>query len=216
MRLLPRYIKISKLVRYFIISDLILFGGWGLVAPIFSIFIIEEVAEATLVTIGINAAIYWIIYSVVQLPVAAYLDKTDGEKDDFYTLVLGLVLAAASAFCFAVVKTVPQLYLVQVFHAVAFGLYAPSWSAIFSRHIDKHSIAFSWSLDRTFLGIATGVTGFLGGLIANTFGFAWIFVAAGLFSLMAAFVIWLVPDLLLPPAKKSDFIVTDHSPHTIH
>lgn len=33
MKLIPKGFKINKLVRHFIISDLMLFGGWGLIAP---------------------------------------------------------------------------------------------------------------------------------------------------------------------------------------
>lgn len=215
MKLIPKGFKINKLVRHFIMSDLMLFGGWGLIAPIFAVFVIEDVAGATLATVGISAAIYWLVRSIAQIPIAVFLDKTDGEKDDFYALVLGLFLAAISAFLFLVVKTIPQLYLVQTFHAIAFALYTPSWSAIFSRHIDRSSIALSWSLDRTALGIATGITGLLGGLIANAFGFAWIFVGAGILSLVSVLIIWLVPDLILPPAKKDKVFLANHSPRTI-
>lgn len=216
MKLIPKGFKINKLVRYFIMSDLTLFAGWGLALPIFAVFVVEEVAGATVVTVGILAAIYWLVGSVVQIPVAMLLDKTEGEKDDFYVLTLGLFLASISAFLFLTVKTIPQLYLVQALHSTAFALYVPSWLAIFSRHIDRSSIALSWSLSRTAWGVATGVAGLFGGLIANAYGFAWVFVGAGVLSLVSVLIVWLVPDLILPPAKKNKVFLVDHDPRIIH
>jgi len=51
MNFLPRHIKINKLAHFFIISDLMFMGGWGLAALIFVVFIIEEVAGVILATI---------------------------------------------------------------------------------------------------------------------------------------------------------------------
>ena len=65
-------IQLNKLVKYFVLSDLLLLGGWGLIEPIFSIFIIDTVRGATLVTVGISAAIYWVLRSVIQLPLASF------------------------------------------------------------------------------------------------------------------------------------------------
>lgn len=191
-------IKVGRLVKYFIFSDLALLAGWGLIEPVFSIFIIQKIAGATLITVGAAAAIYWLLKSFLQLPLANYLDKTLGEKDDFYALILGLLLAAFSAISFALVTTARELYVVQIIHAVGFALYAASWPAIFSRHLDKDRISFDWALDSTAAGVSAGVSGFVGGIIANSFGFSAVFVLAGIFSAIAAILLIMAPDLILP------------------
>ena len=50
--------------------------------------------------------------------------------------------------------------------------------------------------------LACGFSGFLGGLLAADFGFDITFTVAGALSLLSAFVVFLVPDLVLPPAKR--------------
>ncbi len=207
--------KVNRVVKYFVLSDLVLFSGWGLVSPVFSVFVIEEVKDATLLTVGISASIYWLARSLIQIPVANMLDKTEGERDDFNVLVWGLVLASLSAFIFSTIESVRALYLLQILHGVAFGLYSPSWSAIFSRHLDKNRIAFDWSLNSTTLGLASGVTGFLGGYLAAHFGFDAVFVGAGIMSLVAAFLIFSAPELILPkPPKPLPPVRLDHTPRT--
>jgi MFS family permease len=206
--------KINRVVRNFILSDMLLFSGWGLITPIFSVFILEKVVGATLVVIGTSTAIYWLTRSIIQLPLAGLLDRTEGEKDDFYTLVVGLLLISSSAFAFTVVHNVRELFLVQGLHAIGFAFYTPAWSAIFSRHMDKDRIALSWSLNSTSLGISSGIAGFLSGIIAEQFGFRAIFIIAGLFSLLAALIIFIVPDIVIPRATRKKPVRVDHTPLT--
>ena len=208
-------LKTNKLIRSLIITDLSLFAGWGLIAPVFSIFVVEQVEGATLVTVGIGAAIYWILKSFLQIPIANFLDRHEGEKDDFRVLVAGLFLAAAAAFLFALVTKVWQLYLIQALQSIAFGLYIPSWSAIFSRHVDKDHVSFDWSLDSTAVGLSAGTMGFLGGVIANWLGFEGVFVLGGLLSLLSAFVVLFVPELILPRKTSTEPLLKDHTPTSL-
>jgi MFS family permease len=151
-------------------------------------------------TVGIAAAIYWILRSVLQVPIANYLDRTPGEHDDFMALVGGLLLVGISAIAMCWVTQVWELYAIHAIHAVAFALYYASWPTIFSRHLDKDNISLDWSLDSSVAGIGAGVTGFLGGVIAGTLGYNVVFVVAGLLAFIAAFVLLAVPDLILPKA----------------
>jgi MFS family permease len=191
-------IKVGRLVKYFIISDFFLLAGWGLIDPIFSVFIIQRVVGGTLMTVGIAAAIYWIIRSVAEIPIAKYLDRTPGEHDDFMALIGGLLLVGISAIAMCWVTRPWELYVVHAIQAIAFAFYYASWPTIFSRHLDKDAIAFDWSLDSSVAGIGAGVTGFLGGVIAGTLGYDVVFVAAGIMAFIAAFVLVAVPDLILP------------------
>lgn len=208
-------IKVGRVVKYLVLSDLFLLLGWGFIDPIFSVFIVERIAGATLITVGVAAALYWILKSILQMPIANYLDKTLGEKDDFTALVGGLLLAGFSALSFAWIDNTWELYVVQCVHAVAFALYVPAWSSIFSRHLDKDRISFDWSLDSTVAGVAAGISGLLAGIIAAAWGFVAVFVLAGIFSLVAAFVLMAAPDLVLPKANKSVSQREDHTPSNL-
>ncbi len=208
-------VKVGRLVKYFVLSDLFFLAGWGFIEPIFSVFIIEKVVGATLITVGIAAAIYWMIKSFFEIPIANLLDKTPGEKDDFIVLVGGLFLASLSAFAFAWVNQIWELYLVQAIHAIAFALYIPSWSAIFSRHLDKERVSFDWSLDSTVSGVAAGVTGLISGIVAQMFGFTVVFFMAGTLSMIAAFILASAPDLVFQKPTHHEAIMKDHTPGEI-
>lgn len=206
--------KVNKLVKYFILSDLFLVAGIGLIAPIFAIFIVDRIEGATVVTVGIAAAVYWIIKSLVQLPIAVYLDKTGGERDEFYTFIGGLLLVAAVAVGFIFISKVWHLFLLQAFNAVAFAMYTPSWSGIFSRHLDKDKPAFEWTLDSTVLGFAYGITGAIGGILASQFGFNVIFLCSAALGFVAAVIIFFSPDIVFPKPSLANPLIRDHKPYT--
>ncbi len=200
-------IKLNKLVKYFVLSDLVLIAGWGLIQPIFSIFVIQSVQGATLVTVGISAAIYWILRSIIQLPLAKFLDRRKEEKDDFYMLIFGLMIAAFSAVLFVFVREAWQLYLVQIFHAVGFALYFVAWPGIFSRHLDKDKVSFEWALDNTAASIGAGVSAFAGGVIASRYGFSAVFLSVAALSVFSVLILMMVPEFLFP-RKTTDVLST--------
>ena len=208
--------KVNRVVKFFVLSDLFFLGGWGLVNPIFAIFVVENIPNTSALTVGALAFTYWIVKSIVQMPVAVALDKREGEKDDFYTLLFALVLSGFAAICFALVKDVFWLFVVQILHGASQALYTPSWSAIFSRHLDKERYAFDWSLDNTTISMASAIAGLVGGVVVSFFGFKTAFLFASVLSFVGAFILMFAPDLILPkPTLKVPFI-RDHTPGNIN
>ncbi len=208
--------KVNKVVKFMVLSDLLLYVGWGFVSPIFSIFVLEEIVEATLVTAGIAGAIYWFFRSIIQPFVAEKLDKSEGEKDDFYALVGSLIALGFISFWLAYVKSIEVLYVAQIFHGMALGVYNVAWPSIFTRHIDKGKIAFDWSLDRGSIGLAVAVASILGAKIAETLGFEMVFILAGLNSLVAAVVLLAIPKLLIPAPHKPEKAAEKTRAHRKH
>ena len=208
-------LKVGKIVRYFILADLALLAGWGLIAPVFAVFVLDKIQEATIITIGLAAAIYWLSKSIIQVPIAIFLDRTPSERDDYIFLVLGLILAGISAFLFTLIDQVWQLYLVEFIHAVSFAFYVPSWSGVFSRHLDKEHHSLDFTLDSTVIGIASGITGVLSGILVTWFGYNAIFVLASLFSFISAMIIFSVPELVFPHRRHRGLIIRNHTPKTV-
>ncbi len=204
LKLNIRELSINRIVRYLVVVDLMLWGGWGLFAPIFAVFILDRIPGATLITIGAVSALYWTVKSIIQIPIALFLDRRAGERDDFYTVIMALILAGFTAISFLLVHTIPGLFLVTFLQAVAFGIYIPAWSGIFSRHLDKNHYSFDWSLDSTSVGFAYGVTALVGGSLAALLGFETVFILASVISFTSAVVLFFAPNLILPkPIVKS-------------
>jgi MFS family permease len=203
-------VNVGRLVKYFVLSDFFLLAGWGFIDPVFAVFIIQRIAGGTLVTVGIAAAIYWIVRAICQVPIANYLDRTPGESDDFKTLTAGIILVGVSTIAMCWVTTPWELYAIHAVHALAFAMYGAAWPTIFSRHLDKERISFDWSIDSVAVSVASGITGLLGGIIAQAYGFSAVFVAAGILCFIAAFVLLSAPDLVLPKPTTPKAPILEH------
>ncbi|MHB9019746.1 MAG: preprotein translocase subunit SecE [Minisyncoccota bacterium] len=209
-------LDINRIVKYFILSDLTFLAGWGLLDPLFAVFITRNISGATMITVGIMAAIYWGVKSIFQIPISMFLDKFDGEKDDFYALIVGILLASLTMFSFMAASEVWHLYVIQFFKAIAFALYVPAWTAILSRHLDRDKVAFEWALASTSAGFAIGLTGLIGSWLAEM-SFNLMFLVGGSLGLGSAIFLILAPNLILPPRKMkvSESVIRDHGPANI-
>ncbi len=193
--------SINKVIKILVFSDLSLLFGWGLINPILAIFIVQSIEGGDVKVAGMAVGIYWLSKSIIQIPVANYLDKNYGEKDDFYFLVGGTLLASLSPFGF-IFATLPwHMYLLQIVHAAGLAIALPAWCGIFTRHIDKGKEAQSWALDSSALGIGTGFAGIIGGTVAGTYGFTALFIGVGVFGIIAALLCLLIKKELLPRTK---------------
>lgn len=209
-------LDVNRIVKYFILSDLTFLAGWGLLDPLFAVFITKNIPGSTMMTVGIMAAIYWGVKSIFQIPISMFLDKFDGEKDDFYALIVGILLASLTMFSFMAASQVWHLYLIQFFKAIAFALYVPAWTAILSRHLDRDKVAFEWALASTSAGFAIGLTGLVGGWLAEM-SFNLMFLVGGSLGLCSAIFLIMAPNLILPPRKMkvSESVIRDHGPANI-
>jgi MFS family permease len=180
----------NKIINVLITSDFILNLGWGLVSPIFAIFIIENITsrgplEAAKIA-GFASLFYWITKSVLQVPIGHYLDKNHGEKDDFWFMVIGTFLAALVPIGYLFSSLPWHIYLLQILHAIAMSMAFPSWLAIFTRHIDKGREAFEWSMESTFLSAGAGIAGGLGGVLVGVLGFKMVFILVSILDIISA------------------------------
>ena len=111
-------ISINKVIRTLITSDLTLSAGWGFLAPIFAIFILDRIEGGDVSVVGFAVGLYWITKSIVQPFLARYLDRNHGEIDDFYFLVAGLFVAGLVPLGYLFITEPWQLYVLEFIHAV--------------------------------------------------------------------------------------------------
>lgn len=171
-------------------SDFFFNCAWGLVSPIFALFIIQkitgDIAKAAEV-VGFAALFYWVIKSIMQIPIGKYLDRNHGEKDDFWFMFIGHLIAGLVPLGYLFAHNYWHIYFLQIIYAVGMAMLVPSWLAVLGRHIDKGKEAFEWGLSSTAFGFATGIAGALGGIIAASFNFELIFILCGVINLISTF-----------------------------
>jgi predicted MFS family arabinose efflux permease len=192
--------KINKIIKTLIGTDLVFLSALGIITPIFAIFITDKIKGGNIEVVGFAAAIYWIGRSIFEIPIAKFLDRTKGEKDDLYFLVIGYMVCAFVNFGYIFSSLPWHIYLLELVYAIGAALSWPAWSALFTRHIDKGKEGFEWSVEHVSFSAGIGITGALGGIIVSNLGFNIAFILAGLFALLGG----LLPLIIYRDVKKGD------------
>jgi predicted MFS family arabinose efflux permease len=200
------YLKINRVIKYLILADLIFWSGWGLLSPIFAVFVIKNIEGGSLSVIGLASGIYWILKSLLRIPIGIFLDSRRGEEDDFWFLFFGLVLSSLVPFGYLMAKYPWHIYLLQSLQAFGMAMALSGWTAIFTRHIDQGKEATEWGLDATFVGLGIGISGILGGMIAQIFGFKTVFVLVGISGLLAGSLLFGILKIISPRSLKKGLI----------
>jgi len=204
-------IGINRVIKILITSDFFLQAGWGLIGPIFAIFLTQNIKGGSLEMVGFVAATYWIVKSIVQPFIARLLDVKRGERDDFIVLIIGMYVANLIPFGYLFSTNIIHIFFLEAIRGLAMACVIPTWAAFFTRHIDKGWEAFSWSIESTSVGFAFGFAAAFGGIIASMLGFKAVFVLVSLFGLIASSILLLIRNKIflrdhfaprVPPTEK--------------
>ena len=183
-------------------SDILILSGWGLVNPIFAVFVTSQVEGGNLELVGLASAVYLILKSFLQIPVAKYIDSVKGEIDDVIVMFLGTLIVSLVPFLYYFVSTAKQVLFLQLIYGLGAALVSPGWMAIFTRHIDRHQEAEEWSIYNSMTSLGMALSGALGGFMAETFGFRLVFILVGIISTFGASLLYFVYQDLRRAEKK--------------
>lgn len=155
----------------------------GFINPIFAVFLIKSIVPGSIELAGTAMAIMWVVKSLARIPVAYVLDKKAGEKDDYYSLVVGFFIHSVAYFLYIFAETPLHVYAIQALFGLAGAFAFTPWFGFFSRHIDKTKENFEWSIANSLIGLGMAGAGFIAGIVAQNFGFTPIFIICGTTSL---------------------------------
>ena len=184
--------KINRIIKILTFSDLVIIGSFGLVEPIFAVFITDSISGGGIEVVGIASSIFLLAKSLGQIPAAAIIDKIRGEKDDFWFLFGGSLVCSLIPLLYIFVSRPIELYVVQLIYGLASASLMPAWYAIFTRHVDKDKEAIEWGVYRTILDMGGAIAASLGGFIASIFGFDNLFLIVSSISFLGAFLLLLI------------------------
>ena len=191
----------------------------SLFTPIFSVFILENIAGAALRTAGFALAIYAVAKSIVQVPLARFLDKHNGERDDFYALLIGAFIGIIYPFLLATVSKVWHLYLLEILGGVGTAFLMAAYYSLFARHVDKGAEGFEWSLFSVGgLTMSSAIGAAIGGGFAEAFGFKNLFLISGFINTIVFFVLFFLYPYLdgARPKALPPFTPIPKNPTTKH
>ncbi|SRR6056297_378221 len=182
----PKKLIPNRIVKYLILSDIFFWMGWGLLSPVFSIFVVRQIQNANAFTAGMGISIFLIARSLIRTPSGIILDTLVSEKDDYFVLVVGMFITSLIPLAFVFASKPIHLYFLQAIKGLSLGVVLSAWNAIFTRHIDSGKEATQWGLDSTALGLSAGISGIVGGWLVTKYGFDVVFVLVSVLGIVGS------------------------------
>jgi len=142
--------------------------------------------------VGLGQAVFLILKSVLQIPVARFIDRVKGEMDDLIVMATGTIIISLVPFLYLGASDAPQVLLIQALYGFGSALVTPGWLAIFTRHVDRDLEAEEWSIYNSMVGLGAALAGALGGFLAEKFGFQSLFLIVGVICLVGTFFLYFV------------------------
>ena len=167
----------NKKLLLLILSDVFILSSFGLIAPIFALFITESVDGGSIVAAGLATTIFFVVKSVVQLPLSKYF--IDKEKHKTRSLLLGTLLIIVVPFIYIFSRNVMHIFIAQAVYGFGAALAYPAWFSLFTNYIDKKHKGFEYTLWSTGVGIGAALAAFFGAKIADVLGFKVLFFVVG-------------------------------------
>jgi len=170
----------NKTLRLLIISDIFIFSGFGLIAPILAIFIKDNLVGGTIFAAGIASTIYLLVHSVLQI-IFSYKFT---PKDRIWMLWVGTALIALVPFGYIFSTSIYHLYAVQFIYGLGAAFAYPTWSSLFTSNLEKGKRGFQWSIYSSSVGIGTAITAGVGAWLAEKTNFQVVFIFTGILSII--------------------------------
>jgi DHA1 family quinolone resistance protein-like MFS transporter len=192
-----------KKLGLLVLSDIFILSSFGLIGPIFAVFIMENLVGGSIVTAGLATTIFLVVKSVVQLPLAKYFVDKHNHKARF--LVIGTFLIILVPFIYVAAKSVYTIFIAQAIYGLGAALAYPAWFSLFTIYMDKKQRGFEYSVYTTAVGISIAIAAFLGAKIAEIFGFKLLFFFVGGIAFIGFLFLLALYKLEMKKAKSGKF-----------
>jgi len=173
---------LNKTLWHLLFIDLIVGTGFGLIAPIFAIFLKDNLIGGSILSAGIASAIFLITKCSIQLPFSRFVDR---QKKKMKWLLIGTIIISIAPIIYIFANNIYWIYLAEFIFGIGSGIEFPVWTSIWTRNLDKRREGFQWSVYSTFVSFGIGLAGLVGAALASIIGFSLTFVIVELFCLVS-------------------------------
>ncbi len=174
----------NKPLRALIISDLFIMSSFGLIQPIFSIYILNNIAGATIASAGMAITIQLFTKALFQIIVGKWTDDEKGNCRELYAMLAGSMLISIVPLGYLICKDVAGIYIIQVLYGLGQALAYPSWKVLFNRYINQDKAGYEFSIYDTTIGFGVATAAAIGGYFAETYSFLPLFIAVSILSFL--------------------------------
>jgi len=183
----------NKTLRLLILSDIFVLSGFGLIAPILSIFINDNLIGGTIFSAGLASTIYLLTHSLLQM----FFAYKFNPKDRLWMLRLGTFIIACVPVGYIISTSIYHIYMVEFIYGIGAAFAYPSWSSLFTANLEKGKRGFQYATYSSSVGIGTALTAGIGAWIAEKTSFQLVFILTGFCALAGLFILFRLQKKIL-------------------
>jgi MFS family permease len=172
-------VKPNNVVKCLIAFDTSIVAAGALIAPVFAIFVVNNIVGGSAAVVGFATSIYMVSFSIARLTSAYYVDKKLSEKERVALSVVGTLVVGTSFLLYVVASRPWHVYALQALNGIGTALrYSPIMS-LFTRYIDKGRESFEWGLYAVSTSLGQAFAASVGGALVDELGFEAVFAITG-------------------------------------
>jgi MFS family permease len=183
----PQKIRFNAVVKQLTVAETLIWSGYFMNNAVAAIFLADRIALDPVRAIGFGYAIFLITRAILQIPIAKYIDKRTGEKDELFAILgSGLLMSIAMFFYFFVTHEF-HLYILQALTGVGAALFIPAFEKVFNKNTDKDGEGVDYAVRDTIVTLVAALLVATAGYIVDKTGnFAYLFFPASFLALIGA------------------------------
>ncbi len=147
--------------------------GAGLWVPLLGLYITGSLGVSVLM-FGLMTTIQQLVQSLVVFP-SGFLSDNFGRRR---MVILSITFSILAVIILFFVRDLPWLFFVSIFQGLSLAFMEPSRSAYIIDVIPQERIGAAYATLAIFQSFSGIITTFLGGVLAGSLGFQWVFIFA--------------------------------------
>lgn len=177
----------NRWIRTIIQGDMFYLIAFGLLTPIFALFLIERIPNASLLTVGIAEAIFLMTLAILR-PFTQLSSQSDtkGFRTQ-YLLWFGSIFIVLSPFLYLLSRDMLDIFVIQMIYGIGVAFSEPAWSRLVSQTTKLPSNKFNEPYYATGTLVAAGLAA-IGGFIADKEGIPMLLIYIGTTLFFAALI----------------------------
>lgn len=182
----------NKALRILLLTNGLVMISGAMVGPIYALFV--EKIGGSLLDASLTGGIFALAASITTLIAGKFADQI---KENELIVAVGYSCLGIGFVLYMFIDSVSSLFMVQALMGFAEAFYAPSFDAIYSKHLSKKKAGREWGAWEAMHYFSLAVGAATGGVIANAFGFNAIFIVMATLCFISSLYIWFLPRKVL-------------------
>lgn len=163
------------------VSNSIYYFAAMLLGPLYAVYV-SRIGGGVLL-VSISTGVFYVATTLFLVFMARWGDKVFRKE---LLLVASYIIRGIGFFGYIFINSPFLLILVQVIHALAESIGTPTFGALFAKHLDKKEEVLEYSDWSIVANLTMALGTIVGGFLANSLGFNFLFTVIGILCFMSA------------------------------